>query len=187
MCVQRKNNKNGIASASGIPHLTPPPSKFKVAKELKIHYIDRIMKLLKYTWLRRLLFVLLSCLSIWSCGVVYYMILSSLLIPYIAILLALYVTMLWKKKWRSRCASITATICLCLLVFYCAYPPSNDRPWLSSWEKLPEAIIQGDKLTIHQLRDFHYTSEHEFQNTYVNTSISTRQTRKLRSFRVSLG
>lgn len=163
MCAKKK----AFTAAKNSTHPAAPPPKYKIAKIGRIHYIGRVMKLLKHTWLRTFLWILLISLSIWSCGVVYYMILSSLFIPYIAILLVLYAMMIWKKTWISTCTKIMGGISLCLLGFYCYYPASNDRLWLSSWEKLPEATIQGNILTIHQLRDFRYTSEHEFQNTYV--------------------
>lgn len=54
-----------------------------------------------------------------------------------------------------------------LLLFYWAMPPSNNRDWQASWSQMPECVIDGHTLTIHNVRDFHYRTEDDYDVRYV--------------------
>jgi hypothetical protein len=51
---------------------------------------------------------------------------------------------------------------LALLAWWLTLPPSNDRDWLPDVARLPTATIEGDRVTIRNVRDFEYRSETDY-------------------------
>ena len=49
-----------------------------------------------------------------------------------------------------------------VLVWWLSIPASNDRDWLADVSRPPKATIEGDLLTIENVRNFHYRSETDF-------------------------
>ncbi len=49
-----------------------------------------------------------------------------------------------------------------LLVWWLSLEPRNDRDWLADVAQLPAAIIEGDRVTIANVRDFDYRSETDY-------------------------
>ncbi|RIL11840.1 MAG: hypothetical protein DCC75_01540 [Proteobacteria bacterium] len=58
-----------------------------------------------------------------------------------------------------------AAIAACL-VWWNRITPSNERNWKPSVEILPYAEINGDEITVHNIRNFHYRSESDFDRNY---------------------
>jgi Domain of unknown function (DUF4105) len=49
-----------------------------------------------------------------------------------------------------------------VVIWWLRIPPSNDRDWYPDVAQLPSATIDGDRVTIHNLRDFTYRTETEY-------------------------
>jgi hypothetical protein len=49
-----------------------------------------------------------------------------------------------------------------ILSWWLSIPPRSDRNWMEDVSRLPKAEINGDRLTIHHLRNFDYRSEADF-------------------------
>ncbi len=65
------------------------------------------------------------------------------------------------RNKRTGVMSSVALI-LAMLVWWWSIPARNDRDWLPEVARLPKATIQGNTLTVHNVRNFDYRSETEF-------------------------
>lgn len=72
--------------------------------------------------------------------------------------LALLATM--RPPWRGI-AGVAAMFAL-LLIWWSAIAPRNDRDWQADVAQLPTGTIDGDRLTLHNVRNFDYRSETDF-------------------------
>ncbi len=71
------------------------------------------------------------------------------------------------SRWRKRLLvaySILFAAILCWWLF--AIKPSNERQWQPDLAKLPYAIIDGDTVTVHNIRNADYRSEFDFSPAY---------------------
>lgn len=102
-------------------------------------------------WLRRLL--LLPAL-LWSAGLWYYQPVS-LFIPIVTIIL-------WLLLHRRRTELALWCSVLLSVIFYLILPGPQPQAWQTPWAKAPRFELNGDHLTIHNLRDFRYRSENDF-------------------------
>jgi len=65
------------------------------------------------------------------------------------------------RPWRRALAAYAALF-FAVLAWWGSQAPRNDRRWDPSVARLPHAEIAGDQLTIHNVRNFDYRSEHDF-------------------------
>jgi hypothetical protein len=57
-----------------------------------------------------------------------------------------------------------------VLSWWLTIPPSNDRPWVPDVARLSTAEIDGDRVTIHNLRNFAYRSEEDYDERWETRS-----------------
>ena len=62
-----------------------------------------------------------------------------------------------------------------VLVAWQTVTPSNDRDWRTEEAVLPYAEIEGDRITLHNVRNFDYRSETEFSVAYTTRSVDLRR------------
>ena len=113
---------------------------------------------------RILIGVILAAMTIWGVGTLYF----SPLVPerwrglaagsYAAITICALVFLPWRG--RTVLASIFAFVIL--MIAYFQIPASNDRDWQPEVARTPYATINGDKITIHNVRNFAYRTETDF-------------------------
>jgi hypothetical protein len=79
------------------------------------------------------------------------------------------------RRWRWR--AVTAFLGLFALLVLCwrAQMPSNTRDWQTEVAVLPYATIDGDRLTMHNIRNFDYRSETNFIPAYYDKTFDLRQ------------
>jgi len=65
-----------------------------------------------------------------------------------------------RPAWRGIAA--VAVIFALLLVWWSAIAPLNDRDWQTDVAQLPTGTLDGDVLTLHNVRNFDYRSETDF-------------------------
>ena len=70
------------------------------------------------------------------------------------------------RAWRWRVLAIYAAVCAGLLGWWSALQPSNERDWQTDVAKLAFATIDGDKVTLHNIRNFDYRSEFDYTPHY---------------------
>jgi hypothetical protein len=77
---------------------------------------------------------------------------------YVLASLALLVFMRPRCRGRLACAGLSALV----LVWWLSIEPRNDRTWLADVSELPTMHVEGERLTVSNLRDFEYRSETDF-------------------------
>jgi len=119
--------------------------------------------------LKVLRLLLLTGASLWSVMAVYYSNLPAAWLRGVAT--ALYagglVVILVKVRpwWLARGATLLAFVII--LVWFLCIPPSNHRDWMPDVAQLPFADINGDQVTLHNIRNCDYRTETDYTvNTY---------------------
>lgn len=121
--------------------------------------------------LHGLLYLLILCSALWAVAALLLSPLSIHVLAKIAAvshgLLAL-LTLTWllmKKHRRAILAAYTLSFIAVLIAFF-SLQPSNDKDWLADVAVLPTATIVGDKVRVHNIRNFSYRSEFDYSPAY---------------------
>ncbi len=78
-------------------------------------------------------------------------------------------------RWRWRAFTFYLLLFAVLLVSWSALAPSNDRDWQPEVAVLPHATIDGDRVTLHNIRNFDYRTETDFTPAYYDKTFDLRQ------------
>ena len=70
------------------------------------------------------------------------------------------------QRWRRRVLGIYALLFTAVLAWWLSIEPSNDRQWTEDAARLPYASFDGNKVTMHNIRNFIYRSENDFTPAY---------------------
>ncbi len=127
-------------------------------------------------WLRIAAASLLGLLCVgmtgWAALAVYYSNLPARLRPVTAAVigLGLMALLLFVRPRRRGFRVFLAAFALVVL-WWLLIPPSNDRDWQRDVAVLPYAVVEGSRVTIHNIRNCDYRSEtefdvHHFDRTY---------------------
>lgn len=79
------------------------------------------------------------------------------------------------RRTRSFAAIGFVASLVPVAVVWASATPSNDRDWQTEVAVLPYATIDGDLVTVHNIRDFHYRSETDFTPAYYNCTFDLRR------------
>jgi hypothetical protein len=79
------------------------------------------------------------------------------------------------RRWRWRAAGAFAALLLVLLACWSTLRPSNDRDWQPESAVLAYASVDGDRITLHNIRNFDYRSESDFTPAYYDRTFSLQQ------------
>ncbi|MGZ8203177.1 MAG: Lnb N-terminal periplasmic domain-containing protein [Burkholderiales bacterium] len=82
---------------------------------------------------------------------------------------------LGSPSWRWRVFTAYLVLFAVLLVSYFAIEPSNDRDWQADVAVLPYATIDGDVVTVHNIRNFDYRSETDYTPAYYDKTFDVRK------------
>ena len=69
--------------------------------------------------------------------------------------------LLFVRPRRYGLLAFLAMFCLVLL-WYFSLTPLNDRAWAAEWARVPTVEIDGDRLTVRNVRNFDYRSETDY-------------------------
>ncbi len=70
-------------------------------------------------------------------------------------------------RWRKRLLVAYSMLFVAILVWWLfAISPSNERQWQPDLAKLPYATVDGDRVTVHDIRNIDYRSEFDFSPAY---------------------
>lgn len=113
-------------------------------------------------WLVAVLTVLWSCFAIWidsglARGVKVVLIIFILLLTSLAIL---------KIRPLHRATLVPFTAFSVVALWWLAIPASNDRDWAAPYTKLSSMKIDGRKLEVKNLRNFHYSPDGAIQENW---------------------
>lgn len=82
---------------------------------------------------------------------------------------------LFLRRWRWRAVLAFAAVLAVLGGWWSTITPSNDRDWQAEVAVLPYATIQGDLVTVHNIRDFAYRTETDFTPRYYDRTFDLRR------------
>jgi hypothetical protein len=82
---------------------------------------------------------------------------------------AVLMGVLW-FRWRTQWVLGHLILFIGILVWWLGIAPSNDRAWQPDTIQLPYATFNGDTLTVHNVRNFNYRSEFDYQPAYYDKS-----------------
>jgi hypothetical protein len=70
-------------------------------------------------------------------------------------------------RWRKRLLVAYSMLFVAILGWWLfAIQPSNDRQWQPDLTQLPYATVDGDMVTVHNIRNFDYRSEFDYKPAY---------------------
>jgi Domain of unknown function (DUF4105) len=86
---------------------------------------------------------------------------------------------LFVRHWRWRAIGAYAVLCAGLAVLWSSIEPTNERDWRPEVAVLPSATIAGDRVTVHNIRNFDYRSKTDFSPAYYDKSFDLRELRSV--------
>jgi len=118
-------------------------------------------------------------MTLWGCGAIYYcaalgstakdIVLSSFALFGVAAIIGLFV-----RRLRRLVAAFLIVFAI-VLVWFLRIQPRNDRDWQPEVAVLPYADINGDMVTVHNIRNFDYRSETDFTPQYYDKTFDLRK------------
>jgi hypothetical protein len=87
-------------------------------------------------------------------------------------------------RWRWRSFAIFIGLFAALLLAWRAIEPSNDRSWEPENAVLAYADIDGDRITLHNIRNFDYRTETDFTPGYYDRTFDLNQLNSVDMFAV---
>jgi Domain of unknown function (DUF4105) len=79
------------------------------------------------------------------------------------------------RRWRVRSLAVYLVLFAVVLACWSAIEPSNDRTWQAPGAVLAYASIDGNLVTVHNIRNFDYRSETDFTPAYYDRTFDLRQ------------
>ncbi len=79
------------------------------------------------------------------------------------------------RRWRWRAVAAFLGLFALLVIAWSAQTPSNARDWQTEVAVLPYATIDGERVTIHNIRNFDYRTETDFTPAYYDKTFDRRQ------------
>ena len=93
----------------------------------------------------------------------------------LVVLGAAAVVALVARRWRRIAVGAFAVGLVAVLVFWTGAKPSNSRDWQPEVAVLPWAEIEGDRVTVHNIRNFDYRTETDFTPRYYDRTFDLRR------------
>jgi len=87
-----------------------------------------------------------------------------------AVALTALIVMPW-RRWRWRALGTHGVLFALVLGWYLQLEPSNDRDWVTENARLAHATIDGNIVTVHNVRNFTYRSENDFTPAYYDKKL----------------
>ena len=88
--------------------------------------------------------------------------------------LAAVVCLVRGRGWRPAGAVYVVAL-LAVLAWWVSRAPSNERNWTPEVARLAHATIQGDLVTMHDIRNFDYRTETDFTPAYYDRTFDVRK------------
>lgn len=82
-------------------------------------------------------------------------------------------------RWRGRAVAGFLVVFAALMVWWSRIEPANDRVWQPEVAVLPYATLDGDLVTVHNIRNFDYRSEIDFTPAYYDKTFDLNKLQAL--------
>ncbi len=79
------------------------------------------------------------------------------------------------RRWRRRAVGAYGVVVAALLAWWSSIAPSNDRDWKPEVAVLPSITIDGDLITVRNIRNFDYRTEADFTAAYYDKTFDLRK------------
>ncbi len=101
----------------------------------------------------------------------------------LASLLVLASASLGRRARRSRAARLGLVLLPCaVLGWWLSLEPRLDRDWAPEYAELPRASLEGNRITFHNVRNFHYRSESDYDERWETRRFDLAQVHALDLF-----
>jgi hypothetical protein len=153
-------------------HTLPPPTWLRVSRAIGIAIV----------WF------VLALLTLWALAALYVDFrVPALRIPVTLIYAVGIVTILFNLK-ASRWAAALCLLAFCsVLGWWLTLKPSNDGNWQPDTDRTAWAEIDGDRITIHNLRNCDYRTETDYSNCWSDRTVYLSQIRAVDFFLTNWG
>jgi len=84
----------------------------------------------------------------------------------VALISALALVAVGLRRWRWRALGTYLVLFAALVVWWRGIEPSNSRDWQADVALQARATIEGDVVTVHNIRNFDYRSEYDYTPAY---------------------
>jgi Domain of unknown function (DUF4105) len=127
-----------------------------------------------------LISIVMAVMTVWGALAMYYSNLPGeglriiLAVVFALFGVAMLVWYLLSAKRFRPCFAFLAVFLL-LVAWWSTIPASQDRDWAPEYAKLAYATINGDLVTIHNIRNFDYRTETDFTPRYYTKTFDLRQ------------
>ena len=82
---------------------------------------------------------------------------------------------LFFHRWRWRALAAYVILFAAQVAWFRSIEPSNDRDWQATVARLPSATIDGDRVTVRNIRNFAYRSETDYTPAYYDKTFDLRK------------
>ncbi|RLJ68263.1 Lnb N-terminal periplasmic domain-containing protein [Sulfurisoma sediminicola] len=79
------------------------------------------------------------------------------------------------RRWRRNALLAHLALFAALLAWWQTIKPSNTRDWQTNVAVLPYATIEGEQVTVHNIRNFDYRSETDYTPAYYDKRFDLRK------------
>lgn len=79
------------------------------------------------------------------------------------------------RRWRWRAMGAYLALFAVLLLCWGAQRPTNERDWQTDVAVLPYATVNGDQITMHNIRNFEYRTETDYTPGYYDKAFNLRE------------
>jgi hypothetical protein len=86
---------------------------------------------------------------------------------------------LFTRRWRWPALGIYVVLCAGLAILWSSLEPTNERDWQTDLAVLAYATVAGDKVTVHNIRNFDYRSETDYTPAYYDKTFDLRELRSV--------
>ena len=127
-----------------------------------------------------LLGLVLFCVGVWGVMALWYfddantLLRATLAVAFGLASLTVLVALAF-RRWRWRVLATYLLLFALLLWRWSALQPTNDRDWQTEVAVLPYATINGDRITVHNIRNFDYRTETDFTPAFYDKTFDLRQ------------
>jgi hypothetical protein len=123
-----------------------------------------------------LLGIVVTGMTVWGMGALYYSELSALLRNVLAMTFGLATVgafLLLPRRRRTLLGFVL--VWGALVLWWSTITPSNDRDWQPDVAVLPSATVDGDYVTLHNIRNFEYRTATDFTPRYYDKTFDLRR------------
>jgi hypothetical protein len=124
--------------------------------------------------------LILACMAGWGVLAVYFfyhpgIVLRTGFAAAFALVSLLAIIGFAMRRWRWRTFTGYVAIFIVLVFIWSSIKPSNQGVWQTDVAVLPYAVIDGDQVTVHNIRDFDYRTETDYTPHYYDRTFDMRK------------